>query len=99
VSIIGSMGILGIGSVSTGAYQDVLYAVAVAFLIAGIIACIGGFAAMFQQSWYAGIVGGIAGIFSFGAFWTVMSIIGLIIVIISKKEFYRHVSRLNRRYP
>ena len=87
-----SLGIAGIGATLDVANQAIFVYLSAFFLMMGIFAFMGGISAMLQKSWYFGIMGGIFGIFSPGIFCSIISIIGLIFVIISKKEFYRYLS-------
>ncbi len=65
------------------------------FLTCGIIGCVlsvftlaGGIVAVKRKAWGLAIVGGILGLFTFGFFLgSIMALIGLIVVVISRKDF------------
>lgn len=68
---------------------DVMVGAGVMTLIFGIVAIVGGVAAIKRRSWGLAIIGGFLGFVASGAFFlgTLLGLIGLILVAVSKREF------------
>jgi hypothetical protein len=68
---------------------DVMVGAGVMALIFGIVAIAGGLAALKKRSWGLAVIGGFLGFIASGAFFlgTLLGLIGLILVAVSKREF------------
>lgn len=84
-SMLGSMSdIPGMGGLST-----ILLVCGIIFIVLGILVVLGGISAITRKSWPLALIGSIIGIFTIGFYFTgsLLSIIALILIAISKDEF------------
>ncbi|UCE90942.1 MAG: hypothetical protein JSV90_05825 [Methanobacteriota archaeon] len=73
----------------TDVVEDILTACGVIAIIVSLIVLLGGFFGVTRKHWGIVIVGGVLGLFVIGPFFlgSVLSLIGLILVAVSRKEF------------
>jgi uncharacterized membrane protein HdeD (DUF308 family) len=91
-------GILASGAEIVGAMSDVpgaeevstlLLICGIIFIVFGILAIVGGISSITRKSWALALIGSILGLFTIGFYFTgsILSIISLILIAISKNEF------------
>jgi hypothetical protein len=75
--------------ISVEQLQSILATCSIIGCIISIFALVGGIVAVKRKAWGLAIVGGILGLFTIGPFFlgSIISLIGLILVAISRKEF------------
>lgn len=69
--------------------EDILTVCGIIFIVLGLIAVLGGFFGIQRKHWGIVILGGVLGLFVFGPYMlgSLLALIGLILVAISKKDF------------
>ncbi len=73
----------------TDILEDILTACGIIFIVLGLIAAVGGFFGVMRKHWGLVILGGVLGLFILSPYLiaSLLSLVGLILVAISKKDF------------